>query len=139
MAEFTIKGRAYRSGKMDLRKSFFVRNRIAVVYPAFAGAKAVMGSDPILAAGYITSAMRRLSDEDWAYVIDACLDLVQVQQGSMMVPIKTQGASTLQFADMTLDDVDLIVFNVLFEHYAPFIGALPSLISAIMDKVKTPE
>ena len=88
--------------------------------------------------GFVTNALMRLSDEDWDFVIDACLDLVKVQQANMWVPIKTVGAKTMQFADFTLADLDIIIFNVLYEHFAPFIDALPSLISAVTDKVSAP-
>ena len=139
MADFKIKERAFRSGRIELRKQFHVQRRLGVVYPAFAGAKAVMNADPIMAASYITNAMMRLSDEDWDFVIDACLDVVAVYQGGdLWVPVKTVGAKTMQFSDLGLVDLNMIVFNVIYENFAPFIDALPSLVSAITDKVKTP-
>lgn len=140
MADFTIKGRSYRSGKIDLIKQFHIQRRLGVIYPAFAAAKAVMAVDKIVAAGYITNAMVRLSDADWDFVIDECLAVVKVEQAATLwVDLKTRGAPTLQFADITLEDLNLIVFNVLFEHFAPFIDALPSLISAITSSSKKPE
>jgi hypothetical protein len=138
MAEFSLKNMVFRSGRMELRKQFHVQRRIGIVYPAFAAAKAIIEGDaitgPPVAINYITNAMLRLNDADWDFVIDACLDLVHVQQGQLWVPLKTQGTNTLQFNDLGLDDLNLIIFNVLYEHFAPFIAALPSLVSAITGK-----
>lgn len=137
MADFAVNGVQFRSAKMDLRKQFHVQRRIALIYPALLGAKAVMESDPLLAVGYVSTAINRLGDEDWDFILNACLEVVQVQQAATLwVNIKTAGADTLQFNNLTLADLDLIVFNVLFENLGPFIDALPSLSSAISSLLK---
>lgn len=136
MADFTVNGIACKSGKMDLWAQMHVQRRIAVAYPALAGAVKIFKADPILASGYVTQALSRLSNEDWDFIVNNSLDQVQVLQKEHWVPLKTKGQNTLQFPNIALPDLYLIIFNVLFDHYAPFIDALPSLVSAVMDLLK---
>lgn len=140
MVDFTINGRTFRSSKMELRKQFHVHRRIALIYPAFLGARAVMDNDPLLAVGYISSAVNRLNDGDWDFIMDACLDVVKVQQAeNLWVDVKTKGTSLLQFQDITLTDLDLVMLYVIEENLGPFIDALPSLTSiakALFNKSK---
>jgi hypothetical protein len=137
MANFTIKAREFRTNKIDLFKQLQIEKRIALVFPAFAGARAVVEQDPIIAAGYITNALHRLPDDDMIFVINECLAAVQVRQATdMWVDLKTRGANSLQFSDIELEDLHLIVAYVLVENFAPFIAALPSLISSILGLIK---
>lgn len=138
MAEFSVKNVPFRTSKMDLRKQFHIQRRIALIYPGLLGAKAVMETDPLLAVGYVSTSLNRLGDDDWDFVMDACLETVQVMQAqNMWVNLKTSGARTLQF-DLTLADLDLIIFHVLFDTLGPFIDALPSLRSEISSLLQKP-
>ena len=133
MADFKMGPYVCRSGRMDLFKQFHVQRRISIIYPAFAGAKAVYKTDPIIAMSYITSAMMRLSDADWDFVLHACLDVVQVQQGNAWCPIKTSGTTQLQYADLQLANLNMLLYHVIYEHFAPFIDALPLMASTILE------
>lgn len=140
MAKFTIKGNVYSSGKIDLFKQLQLEKRIGPVYPALAAAKAVSNADPMVGLGYVTSSFNRMSDEDLLFVVNECLAVVQVQQGEgLWVQIKTPGSQSLQFDDLTLSDIHLIVFYVLKETFEPFIAALPDLVSVVTETIKSQE
>ena len=83
MAQFTIKGKVYRSEKIDLFKQIQIEKRIGMVYPALAAARAIYEFDPVVALGYVTTAMNRMSDDDLVFVNQMVCDIMEEVQFSV--------------------------------------------------------
>lgn len=103
MTEFEINGVQYRSDRMDAKKQFHVARRLAPLLAGLGGA--IKGEKAGFAefVGPIADAVSKMSDEDTDYVIDACLRVVQRQQGQTWQAVTSRGG------DLMFDDIDLPV------------------------------
>ena len=134
MAEFTVSGMNFRSGRMDLFKQVQVLRRIGPFVPeltityidlqkksedvpmaTFWAGKAVDLGRAVL---WTFSGMK---DEDVQYILLSCLGVVQYQQaGAAWVPI----GNGAQFQEIDLSTISQIVWKVLEDNFRPFFSGL---------------
>jgi len=124
--EFEINGQQYRSGKLNARLQFHVARRLAPVLGGLAEASKNNDGD---FAGFlqpIADAIAGMSDADCDYVLDACLGVVQRQQGSSWVNIFVNKAQ--MFDDIDMGVMLQIASKVITENLGGFFqGSAASL------------
>ncbi len=123
MAEFTIDGKAYKSGRLDAFKQSHIVRRLAPLVGALAPALRVFKTDPMAALQLVTSALAKLSDEDVEYVQKACLCVVERQNAGIWSPVLPRGG-VLAFDDIGLLELNEITFNVLQDNLTPFFSGI---------------
>lgn len=101
MAEFTVNGADYRSGKLDAFKQFHTSRRLA------------------------KTNLIHMSDEDSEYVVKACLGVTQRKSGGTWAPMLA--GDRMMFNDLKLFEMMEIVEHVLEDHKADFSAAPPAL------------
>ena len=118
MAEFTVGGQDYRSGKMDAFTQFHVARRLAPIFSAIKAA-ADMGKTTSLDATIAgAEALSTLSDEQCNYVLAACLTVTQRKQGAAWAPLRVQGR--MQFEDVDVTGLTQIAWKVLEDNFTSF-------------------
>jgi len=127
MAEFTVKGVDYRSGKMPARTQVHVLRRMAPIMGPLQALSA--GIAPQGAFVAMAEAIAALSDEAADYILDHCLAVVERKQGeAVWSKIKPNAGPGLQFADIDMMAMLQIASNVLRDNYeALFREGLASL------------
>jgi hypothetical protein len=83
----------------------------------------------------LTKAVAALSDDDRAYVIDACLSTCSRCEGDpvpgkQFVPIWNKAARRVMFQDIKMVTAISIVVNIIQDQVADFLSELPSGLSA---------
>jgi hypothetical protein len=102
--EFEIAGNTYRAGKMPTFTQFHVSRRLA---PVLSGLAVTAGEEAANFAAFlqpIAEAVARMSDADCDFILDACLGVVQRQQGTSWAPVYVGAKQALMF-----DDIDMAV------------------------------
>lgn len=117
MADLTLSGAEYQTGKLNAMKQFHVARRLAPVLGAMAG---MVASDPVKAFAPFAEAIAGMSDEDADYVLFACLDVTRRKQTTGWAPIRS-GAG-LMFDDIDLPVMVQIAAAVLQENLGGFFG-----------------
>lgn len=126
MADFTIGGHNYRSGRMNARLQFHVSRRLA---PIFSGLSDAIGEDDKPTnIGAIAAAISSLPDADCDYVLNACLGVTQRQAsgGAAWTNVMTPGG-TIMFDDIDMVTMVKIAWEVLRDNLSGFFHAIPSL------------
>src|SRR6185312_6619357 len=123
MAEFEIDGVKYQSDKLPLFTQFHVLRRMGSLFSSIVGAGAVRDKDPLLAIGYIATAVSKLSEDDANYVLKNCLSVVKKLQGAVWAPLMS-ATGNLMFNDLSLPNMLEIAQKVLEDNFGPFIDAL---------------
>jgi hypothetical protein len=125
MAEFTIKGNNYRSGKMDAIKQSHIARRIAPVFGSIQDAFAAAGKPESFtmldALPIMTKIVGEMSDANWEYIVLSCLDVTARQQGQVWAKIRAGGR--MMFEDIQLPEMMQIVWSVLNDNLANFFFA----------------
>ena len=139
--QFTIKDKTFSAGLMPAIKQFHVVRRLTPLVDAakdmlddkavkrlMEGGKTedVQLSDFHL--GPIASVLASLSDADFEYVVNACLDVTELKQpDGGFAPVRVKGVVMFPFDLSTLIG---IVWNVLTGNLSGFFGDLGSALSA---------
>jgi hypothetical protein len=140
MNEFEVGGHKYRSGTMDARKQFHVMRRLATVLDALRDMpkkhkiealvdtpEADAGDqDSLLSAvAPLAKAIGSMSDEDVDYVFEACLGIVQRQDGNAWQKVWNTQSKVVQYSDIDMAAMLQITWHVLQGSFAAFFRALP--------------
>jgi hypothetical protein len=132
MADFTVAGQSYKSGKMDAIKQSHVVRRLTPVAGSIKQAFDLAGQPETFsmvdAIPIMSKVVSEMSDEHWEYILYACLDITQRQQGTAWTRIRM--GNSLMFEDIQLSEMMQIVWSVLNDNLANFISALLAQISA---------
>ena len=152
MAEVTIGGNNYRTGKMDAMTQFHVVRRLLPIISSLtnatqdtagtqstSGAAEVNGADG--AAGTpvtnraapsmeqflqaLVNALAKLSDEDCEFIIAKCLTTCRRQQGAGWSIVWNVAAKRPQYEDIDLGAMMNLTTETLQENLAGFMPALP--------------
>lgn len=134
MADFTVKGKNYRSAKMDVIKQFHVLRRMGPLYPNLMAALRLKNEDPMMAISFGVTAMSKLSDEDFNFILSACLSSCQINQGGQLW-VALMANNTLMFQDLVLEELLEISWNILRDNFEAFILALLEKVSGAQAKV----
>lgn len=143
MAEFEVRGRLYRSGRIDARKQFHIVRRFAPVLPSFSGLVSKISFDeggkpsidPALimeASEPLTRAMASMPDEDADYIINEALKVTQRalknSDGTVMSwsSMWNAQANVPKFDDTTLTELMQIVWHTVQENLEDFFAILRS-------------
>ncbi len=141
MAEFEVGGVAYKSRKMDAKRSFHVMRRLMPVLVSFKdlipAIKAGGGKVDLASADMVgllesaSHAIAGLKDEDCDYILDACLALVQRKgpEGGWHA-VWNSAAGMPQYQDITMPAMLQIAMNVIVDALGSF-G--PSLVPGSSD------
>jgi hypothetical protein len=139
--EIQIDGNVYRIGKLSAFAQLHVSRKIAPVLPKLL--PAMMASMSLVARkdeempdlndladafGPVAQALAEMPDKDAEYVYNACLSVVQIQQGSASVNIWNPDAQCSQF-----DFIDLGVMTRLVGHTVW--GSLSGFINGFLAKL----
>jgi hypothetical protein len=128
-SEFEVGGKTYRCDNMDARKQFHVMRRLAGVLDALKEIPKGGDGDGMLAAiAPIAKAIASMSDEDCDYVLDACLNICQRQEGPGWAKIWNAQAKRSMFDDVNMAIMLQIAVKVLQDSFAAFFPALPSVL-----------
>jgi len=140
--EFDINGQAYRAAKLDTFKQLHVSRKIGPVVPkllpAFLkiaeSAKAGAAKDDLngLAAAVdpLVQALAAMTDEDFDYVVHACLAVVQRQQQGNWASVWTPGGG-LMFDDIDLGATVQLVAKVVWHSLGPFLSGFLAKVPAM--------
>lgn len=128
MADFSVGGQSYKSGRMDCFVQNHVARRLAPLIPCagrvyLSMASAENGADPLLAMAPIMDVFSKISDADADYIIKSCLAVTQRRQGDLWAPCLN--GSAVMFQDINLFELYAICWNVLKDNLANFFNALP--------------
>lgn len=118
--EFPIGGNTYRAGKLDAFKQFHISRRLA---PVLGGLAATAEGGQAGFAAFlvpITEAVAQMSDADCDYILQACLGVVQRQQGTAWAPVFNAGNKALMFDDIDLGAMMQIAVKVIEENLGGF-------------------
>jgi hypothetical protein len=139
MAEFPINGNEYRTNKLDAVKQFHVARRIAPVLTTsvdliqifekidLANIENVEPEEIMKAISPLVSAIGALPDEDAEYIINTCLRITQRKGPTgQWGPVMAQHGGGLMFDDIEMEHMLQIVWAVVQDNLARFLGALPS-------------
>ena len=118
-----IKGKTYRSGRMDARRQFHVLRRLA---PLLSGLTdlAALKADPLAAIGPLAETVAAMKDADMDYVLDACLEVTERKQTAGGWA-KVMVGGSLMFEDLDMADMLRLAGAALQENMAGFFDALP--------------
>lgn len=139
MAEFPINGHEYRTSKLDAVKQFHIARRIAPVLTNMVDLiqvfekldlSSIEKADPeeiMKAVSPLVSAIGALPDEDTEYIINSCLRITKRKGPTgQWGPVMAQHGGGLMFDDIEMEHMLQIVWAVVQENLARFLGALPS-------------
>lgn len=117
--EFEIAGNTYRSGKMDTFKQFHVSRRLV---PAFGVAAAAISGEVKFEelVQPIMQAIGSMTDADCDFILEACLKVVQRQQGTSWAPIYAGANQALMFDDIDLGAMLQIAGKVIQDNLSGF-------------------
>lgn len=149
MAEFSLNGREFRTGKLDALTQLAIAVKLMPIIPALqpvmaavaeqraasveadraviAGVEPPAGPAPLdlEAVGRLGMAMNALPDEGRNYIIGACLSVVLGEAGGGFLPVWN---ASLKAPDASLDLVTMLqlVYRVVMDNIASFSNALGS-------------
>lgn len=130
MGDFTVAGHQFKCGKMGAFQQFHVARRLAPILGSLKEAFASAGAGKGMTDGELlevifepmANAISRMSDEDAEYVLNACLDTVQMQQGTVWVRIRS--GKQMMFDFIGLPEMMQITVAVLQDNFANFFSGL---------------
>ena len=129
MAEITINGNVYRTGKIAAMEQFHVVRRLLPIVTALGSIPAptneVNGAAQTAFLETMVSAISKLSDEDCEYVIGKCLAVCQRQQGQAWANVWNARVNRAQFDDIDLQTMMNLTTTTLSDNLANFFPALP--------------
>ena len=117
--EFELAGNTYRAGKMDTFKQFHVSRRLVPILGNVAGA--VTGE-----AGFedmvqpLMVGIAGMTDADCDFILEACLKVVQRQQGTTWSPIYAGANQALMFDDIDMSVMLQIAGKVIQDNLSGF-------------------
>lgn len=115
MAEFEVKGQQYRSGKLDAFKQFHLARRLMPVITAMSGKESLDGT-----VSAVSTAIAGMSDTDCDYVLNACLAVVQRQQGQSWAKVFDDRSKSLMFDDIDMAGMLSIAQQVIQDNLGSF-------------------
>jgi hypothetical protein len=142
VAEFTIKDTQFRTDKMDaMAQAHLVRRLLPIVstLASLGKLKGAIDNPEIAKEAFqpVANALSELSDENFNYIIAACMRKVQMRQGERWVLVWNVPAARPQFDTIDLPLMMQLVFNVIQDNLAGFFPAGPSPLSELLSKGPT--
>lgn len=132
MSEITIAGQKYQIGRLNARKQFHVARRLAPVVPDIIGSlsllKRMIRGEKIEIAQLTTLidagvlGLAGMSDADANHVLDECLGVVTIQQGSAWANVWAAGAGPM-FDFIGLPEMMQLVWAVVQSNLMNFFPA----------------
>jgi hypothetical protein len=117
--EFDIGGNTYRSGKMDTFKQFHVSRRLVPILGNVAGAVGGEASFEDLVQPLMVG-IAAMTDADCDFILEACLKVVQRQQGTTWSPIYAGSNQALMFDDIDMSVMLQIAGKVIQDNLSGF-------------------
>lgn len=117
--EFEIGGNTYRSGKMDTFKQFHVSRRLVPVLGTLAGAATGEVSFDELVQP-LMHGIASMTDADCDFILEACLKVVQRQQGTAWAPVFASNSQALMFDDIDMATMLQIAGKVIEDNLSGF-------------------
>jgi len=117
--EFEIGGNTYRSGKMDTFKQFHVSRRLVPILGNVAGAVSGEASFEDLVQP-LMAGIAAMTDADCDFILEACLKVVQRQQGTNWAPIYAGTNQALMFDDIDMSVMLQIAGKVIQDNLSGF-------------------
>lgn len=119
-AQIEVKGNWYQVGKMNALAQLHVVRRLgpAIVVVGLSldmlrqGLKVDMG-DLVASAGPVMEIVSKMPNEDFDYVVFACLDVCRRKQGDAWAPVALAEAKKLMFQDLEFLEILRLVIEVL--------------------------
>lgn len=117
--EFEIGGNTYRGGKMDTFKQFHVSRRLVPILGNVAGAVTGEVSFEDLVQP-LMHGIASMTDADCDFILEACLKVVQRQQGNAWSPIYAGANQALMFDDIDMSAMLQIASKVIQDNLSGF-------------------
>ena len=133
MQEFKSGKLTFRAGRLDARKQFHIARRLASLLGELGsladlqGALAQKDEASLLAvAGAVGRALASLRDDDADYILDACMDVVEVRQdgGAGWARLRANGVTMYE---LDLPQLMTVAARVIQSNMAGFMAALPEI------------
>lgn len=133
MQEFTSGKLTFRAGRLDARKQFHIARRLASLLGELGSLADLQGAvsrkdeaSLLVLAGALGRALASLRDEDADYILDACLDVVEVRQdgGAGWARLRANGVTMYE---LDLAQLMTVAARVIQSNMAGFMAALPGL------------
>ena len=128
MAETTINGEVYRTGKLNAMEQFHVVRRLLPIFSELGASITQINGSGYSEMNFLQAlagAVSKLSDEECEFVIAKCLTHCQRQQGPAWANVWNVAAKRLQFDDMDMQIMLNLTTIILQENLAGFFPALP--------------
>jgi len=126
---FTIKEHEYSAGKISAKQQFHIVRRLLPFFEGFVQGGNVNTESMDVSLGAFLKVAGTMPDEPLDYIIDNCISVVKRKDGNVWAAISTQlwnGKSALQYEDIDMTALLMIVFNVIKRNLSGFFDALPS-------------
>lgn len=137
MSELEVAGNIYQIGKMNALVQLHVVRRlgpalivVGISMEALRQGMKVEMEDLIASAGPVMEMISRMSDEDFNYVLFACLDVVRRKQEDKWAAVVVPGQQKLMFADMDFAALVRLAVEVLRENLGNFLTELSGEVSS---------
>lgn len=117
--EFEIGGNTYRSGKMDTFKQFHVSRRLVPILGNVAVAVGGEASFDDLVQP-LMHGIASMTDADCDFILEACLKVVQRQQGNAWSPVYAGTNQALMFDDIDMSAMLQIAGKVIQDNLSGF-------------------
>lgn len=117
--EFEIGGNTYRSGKMDTFKQFHVSRRLVPILGNVAGAVSGEAKFEDLVQP-LMHGIACMTDADCDFILEACLKVVQRQQGNAWSQIYAGANQALMFDDIDMSVMLQIAGKVIQDNLSGF-------------------
>lgn len=135
MAEVTIQGQVYRTGKLNAFQQFHVARRLAPILQSISNvatklpepSSAQLGeNDTVALLDGLTNVVSRMSDEDCNYVLNACLGACSRQQGAGWARVQAANGGGLMFVDIDMNVMLQLAFATVRENITNFFPVAPA-------------
>ena len=126
---FTVKDNEYSAGKLDAKRQFHIIRRLLPFMESFVQEGHFSDGFNEASIGAFLKMAGTIPDEQLDYVIDHCISVVKRKDGDRWAAVSTplpNGGRALQYGDIDMTAMLIIVFNVLKRNLAGFFDALPS-------------
>jgi hypothetical protein len=126
---FKVGEHEYTAGKLDAKRQFHIARRIAPLFGVIASHMSGGKVDEKAAIKDFLSGIGDIDDESADYVIDHCLSVVKRRENGVLCAISVPalgGKRVLQYQDIDMAGMLVIVFHVLRRNFERFFNALPS-------------
>ena len=129
--EFEVSGHQFRATKMSAFAQFHVARRVGPFITKLGDLEALASStkdsslnEVLASVEPLLEMLAAMSDQNAEYILNACLDVVRIKQGTSYCPVRSNGGG-LMYDFLGLPEMAQIAWKVMEHNLAGFFTALP--------------